>query len=241
MELEARQLTFSRKENGIRPFSRSQNRLKTRWSAVILLFNGAKGVHIVLLSVLCCTFQNVDKLEHLCSELKLEKLFKTLEKCYLSNKYFLCSVCFYFRSYESTKHKTSCDSENCSISALSFVCDRVLLCSSGWPQTHGNPPPLPPWVLGSRHVPSWQVFEICLAYQLSFLPFLCMCGYICIQEPVGIRGGARVQLLCGCWGWASILCKSREPLSHHFSLLLNCRLSVSLMCSDSVVFSLIFL
>ena len=48
---------------------------------MILLFNGAKGVHIVLLSVLCCTFQNVDKLEHLCSELKLEKLFKTLEKC----------------------------------------------------------------------------------------------------------------------------------------------------------------
>lgn len=144
VELEARQLTFSRKENGIRPFSRSQNRLKTRWSAVILLFNGAKGVHIVLVSVLCCTFQNVDKLEHLCSELKLEKLFKTLEKRYLSNKYFLCSVCFYFRSYKSTKHKTSCDSENCSISALSFVCDGVLLCSSGWPQTRGSPPPLPP-------------------------------------------------------------------------------------------------
>lgn len=51
---------------------------------MILLFNGAQGVHIGLLSVVC-TFQNADKLEHLCAELKLEKLVKILEKCYLIN------------------------------------------------------------------------------------------------------------------------------------------------------------
>lgn len=68
--------------------------------------------------MVCYTFPNL---------VKLENLFKALEKCYLSNKCFLCSVYFYFRSYKSTKHKNLGNSENSSISALSSVCDLCLL------------------------------------------------------------------------------------------------------------------
>lgn len=49
--------------------------------------NGAKDVYLVPLSSFCYTFQNLGKLEN---------LFKALERCYLFNKYLLCSVYFVF-------------------------------------------------------------------------------------------------------------------------------------------------
>lgn len=49
--------------------------------------NGAKDVYLVQSSLLCYIFQNLGKLEN---------LVKALERCYLFNKYLLCSVYFVF-------------------------------------------------------------------------------------------------------------------------------------------------
>lgn len=75
----------------------------------------------------------------------------------------------------------------------------------------------------------------------SFPSFLfCVCVAIYAYRSLWGWEELEFNYCAGAAGWASILCKSREPLSHHFSPLLNCRLLVSLMCSDSVVFLLIF-